>query len=455
MTAVRTAVDLAELRELIVRGAEEHGVPAVAVGLLVDGEEHHLCHGMTSVENPLEVDDHTLFHIGSTTKTFTATLVMRLVEQGRIDLDATVRSYLPEFRVRDADVSARVTVRQTLDHTAGWDGDFFLDTGAGDDALERYVAAMASLDQTSEFGGSASYNNASFSVAGRIVEVVTGQTYEDAMRELVLEPIGLHETFSFLRDVITRRFVVGHRREGDATVVARPYDMARGMGPAGDLISTAPDQIRYARVHLGDGAPILSSDSIRLMQTPSSSFSGGGHVGLAWMLSDHDGVRFVAHGGTTIGQQSTFEMAPERGYALTILSNAHHANVLNGEIAKWVHAACLGIVERDPEPIDVDAATLAGYAGRYDRPELFVAISVDGTQLVMTVDYTDEGREQVLRELGTLVPLPDPFHLAIVGPDEYFAVEGDYKGMRGRFLRDADGRVMQIDLGGRVANRVD
>lgn len=267
---------------------------------------------------------------------------------------------------------------------------------------------------------SSSYNNASFSVAGRIVEVVTGGPFEAAMKELVLEPIGLHETFSFLRDVITRRFVVGHRRAGDATVVARPYDMSRGNGPAGDLISTAPDQIRYARFHMGDGDGILTPETMRLMQTPSSSF----------------------------------EMAPERGYALTILSNAHHANVLNDEIAKWVHEHCLGIVQRDPDPIEVDASTLEGYTGRYERPELFVTLAVEGTGLRMTVGYTEEGREQVQRELGTLIPLPDPFRLVMVGPDEYFAVEGDYKGLRGKFLRDADGRVTQIDLGGRIANRV-
>jgi CubicO group peptidase (beta-lactamase class C family) len=444
-----------ELRDLVAEGAEQLGVPGVAVGLLVDGQEHYVCHGITSVENPLDVDEHTLFHIGSTTKTMTATLVMRLVERGLIDLDATVRTYLPDFRVKNEDVSSRVTVRQTLNHTAGWDGDFFLDTGTGDDALARYVDAMSSLDQTSEFGGDASYNNASFSVAGRIVEVVTGGTFEQAMRTDVLDPIGMHETYSFLRDVITRRFAVGHRREADATIVARPYDMSRGNGPAGDLISTAPDQIRYARFHMGDGDRILSSDTMRLMQTPSASFSSGGSsVGLAWMINDHEGVRFVSHGGTTIGQQSSFEMVPERGYALTILSNAHHANVLNDEIAKYVRATFLGIVERDPEPIAVDATALAEFAGTYERPELFVTVSVDDARLVFTTGYTEAGREQLLKELGTLIPLPAPFGVHIVGVDEYFAYEGDYKGLRGKFLRTDDGRVTGIDLGGRVANRV-
>jgi CubicO group peptidase (beta-lactamase class C family) len=452
-------VNTEELRDLVVQGAEQLGVPGVALGLLLDGEETYVTHGVTSVENPLPVEEHTLFHIGSTTKTFTATALMRLVERGDVDLDATVRTYLPDFSVKDEDVSARATVLHTLNHTAGWDGDFFLDTGFGDDALERYVAAMSGLGQTSELGGQASYNNASFSVAGHIVAVVTGKTYEQATKDLVLDPLGLDESLFFLRDVITRRFAVGHVPGEDGGVgVARPYDMQRGNGPAGDIVSTAPDQIRYARFHLGDGRAadgtrVLSGATMRQMQTETSTFTSGESVGLSWMIQDVDGVRFVAHGGSTIGQQSLFELAPERGYALTILTNAHNGAQLNGEVAKWVRETYLGVVERDPEPIEIDAAALAEFAGIYARPEVMTTITVDGPRLLMTFDYTDEGRETVLRELGTLVPLPDPTHLAIVGPDEYFAVDGMAKGLRGKFLRSDDGRVTSVDLGGRIANR--
>ena len=166
------------LREVVSTLAEELRVPGVAVGLLHDGQEHHAFHGVTSIENPLPVDERTLFLCGSTTKTFTATAIMRLVEQELVDLDAPIRSYLPEFRVEDEEAASAVTVLQLLNHTAGWDGDFFKDTGEGDDALERYIAAMAGLRQLARPGEFVSYNNASFGVAGRLVETQTGMPYE-------------------------------------------------------------------------------------------------------------------------------------------------------------------------------------------------------------------------------------------------------------------------------------
>ncbi len=451
--------DLSELRELVAEGAEQLSVPGLAVGIFHDGSEHYVRHGVTSVDNPLPVDEHTLFHIGSTTKTFTAMALVRLVEQGTVDLSATVRTYLPNFKVADEDVAAKVTVLHLLNHTAGWSGDHFHDFGLGDDALERYVDSLGSLEQTSEFGGTASYNNTSFNIAGRVIEVATGKTYEQSIKDLVLDPLGLTETFSFLRDVVTRRFVVGHRRDGDDVVVARPYDMMRSGGPSGDLISTVRDQISYARFHLGDGVAadgtrVLQEESMRRMQEPTSAFAEGEQCGVSWMIRDVEGVRFVMHGGTTIGQQSSFELVPERGYALTVLANAHHASPLNDEIVKWGREMFLGVVEKDPEPLDLSAEQLAEYVGVYERPEAASTVTVDGDRLLLHFDYTDEGREMVMREFGTLIPLPPPFHLAIVGPDEYFAVDGEAKGLRGKFLRDNDGRIATLDLGGRLANRV-
>lgn len=450
----------AKLRELVEEGAEQLGVPGVAVGIVHEGAETYVCHGVTSIENPLAVDEHTLFHIGSTTKTYTAMAIMRLVERGEIDLDATVRTYLPGFRVADEDVAAKVTVLQLLNHTAGWSGDHFRDFGLGDDALGRYVESLADLEQASEFGGTASYNNTSFNIAGHVLAVVNGTTYEQAIRELILDPLGCRETFTFLQDVITRRFAVGHVRDGEDVVVARPFDMMRSGGPSGDLLSSVTDQIRYARFHLGDGRSetgerILSEASIRKMQEPTASFAEGEQVGISWMIRDIEGVRFVAHGGTTIGLQSSFELVPERGYAFTVLANAHHAHGLNEHLVKWARETFLGIVEPEPEPLDLSAEELAQYAGTYERPEAIATVTVDGNRLLFSYDYSDAGREMVLREFGTLIPLPPPMRLAIIGPDEYYAFEGENKGLRGRFLRDDDGRIASLDLGGRIANRVD
>ena len=250
----------ARVREL----AEELQIPGVAVGVFHEDEERYAFHGVTSVENPLPVDEHTLFQFGSTGKTYTSVALLRLVEEGKVDLDATVRTYVPELTLRDPEVAERVTVLQLLNHTAGWDGDFFEDTGDGDDSLARFVERMAILQQLTPPGSIVSYNNAALSLAGRIIEKVTGSSYERAVKELVLDPVGLNETLFFPNDIMSRRFVVGHRRETDGSIrVLRPWAMPRSGNAMGGLSASAPDQIRWARFHLDHGRNLEGPRSSR------------------------------------------------------------------------------------------------------------------------------------------------------------------------------------------------
>ena len=181
----------AELDEFVVTRMAELKIPGVAIGVIAGDREHAAGFGVTNVDHPLPVDADTLFQIGSTTKTFTGTAIMRLVEQGKLDLEAPVRTYLPDFRVADPEVSEEVRLRHLVTHTAGWYGDDFTETGDGDDALARYVAGMADLPQIAPLGKYFSYNNGAVCLAGRVIEVVTGQTYEAAVAELVLTPLGL------------------------------------------------------------------------------------------------------------------------------------------------------------------------------------------------------------------------------------------------------------------------
>src|SRR5579859_3608369 len=138
-----------ELAGVIAANMERFAVPGVAVGVSQGGDVWSAGFGITNVDHPLPVTPDTLFQIGSITKTVTCTAVMRLVERGLIDLDAPVRRYLPELRLRHEDVAARVTMRHLLTHTAGWLGDYFDDTGRGDDALQRIGERLAALPQIS------------------------------------------------------------------------------------------------------------------------------------------------------------------------------------------------------------------------------------------------------------------------------------------------------------------
>jgi CubicO group peptidase (beta-lactamase class C family) len=220
------------LPEFVEATAARFGIPGVAVGVWADGRAVYACHGVTSVDNPLPADQDTLFLLGSVTKTYTATAVMRLVAEGRVELDAPVHRYVPEFRLKDEQAVAQVTVLHLLNHTAGLDFGLIADFGEGDDALAAYVARMAELELIASPGARASYSQAGYNLAGRVVEKVTGLGYERAVAALLFEPLGLSHSFFARDDIMTRRFVVGHNRGEDATLsIARLWWRSRGDNP--------------------------------------------------------------------------------------------------------------------------------------------------------------------------------------------------------------------------------
>jgi CubicO group peptidase (beta-lactamase class C family) len=189
--------DFQELNAVIQDAMARYRVPGVAVGVIDGAREYTNGYGVTNVDAPVPVDAHTLFQTGSITKTYTATLVMRLVELGKLELDAPVRRYLPDLELADESVATQVTVRQLLNHSAGWFGDYFgpppskleptVPPWRGDHAIARYVANLRYLPQLAPLGAMFSYNNAAVVLAGRLVEAVTNTTYEAALTELVLD----------------------------------------------------------------------------------------------------------------------------------------------------------------------------------------------------------------------------------------------------------------------------
>lgn len=458
-------MDAQELQTFLTETAEKHGVPGAAAAIYHDGAEHYAFHGVTSVENPLPVDEATLFQFGSTGKTYTATAVMRLVDRGQVDLGAPVRQYVPELRLKDEQVARDVTVLQLLNHTAGWAGDLLDDTGWGDDALAKYVGLMADVEQVTPLGEVVSYNNASLSLAGRVIEKVTGQTFEQAMKELVFEPAGLTHSFFFPNDIMTRRFVVGHTRHQNGTVtVARPWALPRNGNPAGGISSTAGDLVRWARFHMGDGCAadgqrVLSTELLRLMQQPTAESPGnaiGDAVGISWWLRDVDGVRLVSHGGNTIGQDSDFFMAPERDFAVVTLANSSpNGSELNQELGKWALRVCLGVEDKDPEPAELGESDLRPYTGRYETIAATVEITIRDGRLLATPEVKPEVLAKIM-EAGEEEPEATSVVLGLLpGPgDRYVVTEGPAKGMKGYFARSPGGEIVGVHLGGRLASRV-
>lgn len=453
------------LQDKVAELAAEFEVPGVSAGILLDGDEETAFAGVTSLENPLPVDASTLFQFGSTGKTYTATAIMRLVEQGLVDLDAPVRTYVPELQLKDPDVAEQVTVLHLLNHTAGWEGDLMDDMGNGDDALAKYVTRMATIEQVTPLGATVSYNNASLSLSGRLIEKVTGSSFERAMSELVLEPVGLTSTWFFPNDIMTRRFAVGHNKHEDGSItVARPWALPRSGNPAGGMSCNAADQLAWARFHLGDGTSaegkrVLGEELLKRMQQPTVEAPGsaiGDAVGISWLLSEVGGAKVVAHGGTTNGQHSEFKMIPERGFAIVSMTNCGpNGPQLNDQLWAWAVEHYLGLKVEQPQGIRLPEAELAPYTGHFETIAAKVDITAHDGRLSATITVKP-AMAAVLREQGEEVPEQPPIMLAILegDRDRYVVDEGDAKGMKGYFSRAADGSVDGVHLGGRLAGRV-
>ena len=426
---------------------EEHGVPGVALGVLFDGEEETAGLGVTSIENPLEVTPDTLFQIGSIGKAFTATAVMRLVEEGKLDLDAPVRDYLPDFRLSDEAAAAGATIRHLLTHTGGWVGDYFDDFGWGDDALARMVEQVGELPQLTPLGAVWSYNNAGFYVLGRVIEVVTGRTFEAAMRELVLDPLGLEHAYYFMDDVITRRFVVGHELdESEQTTVSRPWPIGRAAHAAGGLVTSVHELLRYARFWI-DGGDLLRPESVAEMVRPQVDVGGNiDAIGLAWMLMSIEDVRLIGHGGGTKGQISWLAVAPEQKFALAVVTNHQRGGVVADRVAEAAYEAYLGVREPEQVAIDLPRERLQEYLGRYEArmSDLVLADTNHGLEVRL------EPKAGFPTPETPPSPPPPPIPVAFSSENEIFVPEGMFKGDRAVFLRDADGRIAWLRVGGRV-----
>ena len=438
-------------------------IPGVAVGVWADGKENYVCQGVTSVDNPLAIDVSTLFLLGSVTKTYTATALMCLVAQGRVELESPVRRYVPELLLADEGAAASVTVLNLLNHTAGLDWRVNVDSSEGEDALAREVARLSQSKQIAPPGTRASYSEAGYNLAGRVVEKVTGLTYERAVASLVLEPLGLSHSFFMRDDIMTRRFAAGHNLSKDGLLtIARPWSYWRSDNPGAGLASSVADQLRWARFHLGDGCTesgvrVLPAEALHRMKEQTVALRSstlGDAIGIGWFLRDVDGVRTVGHGGSANGQFAELLLVPERNFAVVSLSNAGpDGTPFNQAVVRWALQTYLGVTDREPESLPYDEAQARAVVGSFENELMTLTIGSDGAGLSLDVRIKPE-----IRAAAKTAPPQDlaPADIGLLpgDTDEYIITSGGLKGQRGFFTRDESGAVVGVDLAGRLFKRI-
>ncbi|GII95414.1 serine hydrolase domain-containing protein [Sinosporangium siamense] len=379
-----------DIQTLLDESAKKLGVVGAQVAVLHNGVVRAFATGSANVELGIPMTTDTLVQIGSTTKVYTALMVMSLVEEGKLDLDEPVLSYIPYFRTPDAEATRSMTLRHLLSMSAGLDNGPYDKHGREQIATERYIRSIADLPLIFSPGQGYGYSNLATCVAGEAAVQVTGRTWDDLLRERVLEPAGLKRSVTLPENLVFHRVSVGHAVEEDGTPrVTRPWDCTPTQAAAGETLCTsAADLIAFAQIFLNKGAGVVSPESITTMTTPQVTVPDtilADTWGVGPYSKNWNGTELWGHTGTNEGGSSSLFWIPAKGAAFATLSNVPEQGYpLAHELGKVLYPALWG-VDCVPPPapsaeVRVDAHRVSGVYEEYNaRYEVTVE---DGTVML-------------------------------------------------------------------------
>ncbi|MEU5863257.1 serine hydrolase domain-containing protein [Nonomuraea sp. NPDC047529] len=388
MTKLRETV-----RELVARS----GVPGAVVGVLEDSRIETAAVGVANLNSGVEMTPDTLFLTGSITKVWTTTLLVSLVEQGLVDLDAPVRRYLPDLVLGDAAAADALLVRHLVTHSAGIDAsDLIADVGDGDEAIANWVPLLRDVGQLFRPGEYFSYSNAGFVLAGRIIEVVTGESFSAAMRQRLFAPLGLERSMFTAKEAILHRTAIGHSPGEGGMVPSKLFMLPECLGPAGTtLITSVQDTLTFVGSHLPtltSAKRLLSAESVDRMAACHLDFPvpEAGSVGLSWLRKQYGDRLVLTHGGGSYGGVAMVGVLPDSGAAYIAFANGGPASMpFHTELAEALLQDRFGLSApvapdlSDPEPKP------SRYHGRYVCWGCELTITGDGDALSYQARFTD------------------------------------------------------------------
>jgi CubicO group peptidase (beta-lactamase class C family) len=364
-SASATTLDLRRIEAAADAVAQAHLAAGVTPGMTVAVAKNGKIifvrgYGKADVERDLAAGPETVYKIGSITKQFTAAVILRLVQTGKISLDDPITRFLPDYPAQ----GHRVTVRHLLNHTSGIKN-FDLDEDNGQ-LFGRDLSYREMIDrfgkQPFDFkpGEKYQYNNTAYYLLGEIIGKVTGTPYAIYVERELLKPLGLVRTRYCDDSRMVPNSAKGYERKDGKMVNAR-YVSVRSIGAAGALCSTAGDLIRWT--HLLHGGKVVSPASLRQMTT-ATRLSDGQSVGYGYglFLGEFEGHPKVYHGGTGLGFLCLISHYPQDGLTIAVLMNSGTDRHKRDQIERALARAALGIEVRD---LPLRAEDIARYEGAY------------------------------------------------------------------------------------------
>ena len=442
---------------------EKHRLPALSMAVWKDGTLHKAASGILNIDTGVEATTDSIFQIGSITKVFTASLMMKLVEEGRVDLDKPVIHYLRSFQVADRKATETITVGQLLNHTNGIAGDYFVDDQNEDGPhIARFIDRCSQLPLVHPVGDGFSYSNVGFAVAGRLIEVVTGMSWFDAMEALIYQPLGMKQAICRPADVIRFRAALGHlpqKNQAEPWRTCSGNYLCLGLSSAGTTPTmTASDLILFGRAHMEKGLNgkcerWLSEESVRAMQTPSVEMPTPSDIirssmGRGWGLSQHlaSGECYASHTGGTNGQCALLRIFPEQQACFVLQMNEQNLSALmdiGNELTEKIAGLSLTPSAEKPE-INLSLKALEKLVGHFRSygGDYTVTLGADG----ISATFVDSVNEEDTLKLK-LKPLGE----------ECFDQQNEQGISEGivRFMNpDAQGRPSRLFVSARIFQRV-
>ncbi len=374
-TAART------LEQFIAQEREAKGIPAVSIAL-VDGREIVWAQGfgLARPRDGVPASAATVYRVGAVSTLLTTIAVLQLVEQGRVALDSPVTHYLPDFAPRNP-FAQPVTLRQLLSHRAGLVrepplGSYF------DSAPPSLAATVASLNATAlvyQPGARYKYSNAALTVAGRVVEAITGEPFATAARRMVLGPAGMRASAFRPPDGGDTTVAAGLMWAPDGRQFVAPT-FALGISPASGLYAPVTDLARLLATLFVDGRPgsgerVLRPESVAAISAPQfTDRTAAGGEGLGVSVTRWQGQRRIDQTGTVYGHVSQLAALPDLQLGVIVSLTRDDATAVAGRIADLALRAMLAVRAGAPMPepvatLPVPPALAGRVAGSYGRGE--------------------------------------------------------------------------------------
>jgi CubicO group peptidase (beta-lactamase class C family) len=310
-------------------------------------------YGLRNEKQNLPVTGKTLFAIGSATKSFTVTALGVLVDQGKVEWDKPVRDYLPDFHLWDQFATERMTPRDLVTHRSGLprhDLMWYNSPFSRQELFER----LRYLEPNKDFRTTFQYQNLMFMTAGYLAAHVAGMTWEQHIRKVIFEPLGMASSNFSVSDLQkSADFSLPYTVAKDA-VVEMPFRNIDNIGPAGAINSNIEDMTRYLMMHLAKGKGVVSATNETQMMIPQMAVAvpspdkelGDLAYGMGFFVTSYRGHKFVHHGGNIDGFSSLVAFLPQENIGLVILTN-QNASPLPAVVAYNVWDRLLGMDQID------------------------------------------------------------------------------------------------------------